>query len=592
MQNILKFFTTRSLPLPLLAVLCWRLALPQFSFWLLVFIAPAIWTIIIRLPQLPGKHPYFAIWFASFLFWLSSIYWFAYPHPILILGLVAGAAYLSLYVPLFIALCRHAVFNRSVKPVFIVPIIWCGTEFIRKHLLGGFSLSSLEHALYKQPYLIGIADISGEYLVGMMIMLVGAALACVVPIDYPDSMKYPPRNGYIGRRVWKRNYSFEPLFLAAVAVTVTIVYSVIGAKNTNSYLQQHLNERRVCVLQGNTKIQLLMTEEMANDTSNQFVELARQAAMEAALRPDLIVFPETVFAIPFVEYEDGFTLNSEAATNEEREYWRTLSETAREQVLRNNAELCNKEIIAAVKSIGVPTILGLSTARLVTRHGSNPLRLNSALLVDPESGLQSRYDKISLVMFGEYIPLSNLIPENFPLRSLCPEAVAGNEYVATPIPPLADSAMVKGKNRYAAINICFESTIPHFIRRQVVTLHNNGDEPMLLINISNDAWFPFTCEAEQHLATMVFRAVEHRKPLVTASNGGYAAVIDANGNIVTQGKRNNAESITQTCQLSEIHTFYTHWGDTLAWSSFFVLIMVTSSWIVEARRKRYNRSGE
>ena len=591
MPSVTRFFLTYSWPLPLLAVLCCWLAHPPVHAWPLIVVGPAVWTLLIRLPKLPGRHPYRAIWGSSLLFWFGTIYWFVYPHPVLTLGLLAGAAYLALYLPLFIALCRHAVFQHSVKPLVIAPILWCGVEFLRKHVFGGFSLASLEHAWYRQPQLIGIADIGGEYLVGMLIMLLGVGLGCLIPLDYPTEIRRPPRLGYLGKRVRNRNRSFEPFLIGLAALAGTIAYSSLAERNAtiaeNAPENKTAPVRRFAALQGNVPIHLQMTEEMAADTCRQFVELSKQAAA-APERPDLIVWPETVFDRPFVEYEPGFQWDLEKLPPEERDAWNRLTPEEQQGSRQQHIDFHARQIHNVARHIGVPLLIGLSTARFSPDHGNKPLRLNSALLVDPALGVRERYDKIHLVMFGEYIPFSNWIPDDFPLRSLCPEAMVGKGYTSTPIPPLAAERKTGPKTGpLAAVNICFESTVPHFIRRQIIALRGRGEEPALLVNLSNDAWFPFTCEADQHLATMVFRAVEHRKPHITASNGGFAAVIDANGRIVAQGKRGAAEVVHAELRLVPRFSTYTKWGDMLAWACFFVLILIVfSATVVKKRKKR------
>ena len=55
--------------------------------------------------------------------------------------------------------------------------------------------------------------------------------------------------------------------------------------------------------------------------------------------------------------------------------------------------------------------------------------------------------------------------------------------------------------------------------------------PDVLVNITNDSWYWGSSELDMHLACDVFRAVETRKPLVIAANGGISAWIDASGRI-------------------------------------------------------------
>jgi apolipoprotein N-acyltransferase len=61
-------------------------------------------------------------------------------------------------------------------------------------------------------------------------------------------------------------------------------------------------------------------------------------------------------------------------------------------------------------------------------------------------------------------------------------------------------------------NICYESVLPHVIRRQINTLQAEGKEPDVLVNLTNDGWFWGSSELDLHLACGIFRAVECRKP--------------------------------------------------------------------------------
>ena len=98
------------------------------------------------------------------------------------------------------------------------------------------------------------------------------------------------------------------------------------------------------------------------------------------------------------------------------------------------------------------------------------------------------------------------------------------------------------KNICLVPNICYETVLPHVIRNQLVALRQQGQEPQILVNVTNDGWFWGSSELEQHLACGVFRTVECRRPMVIAANTGISASIDASGRILAtrdrRGKRN------------------------------------------------------
>jgi apolipoprotein N-acyltransferase len=297
----------------------------------------------------------------------------------------------------------------------------------------------------------------------------------------------------------------------------------------------------------------------------------------------LIVFPETVCNIPVLQFEGTVKPADVGMTGEEAASWET-------------------EFRRFAQHIETPVLIGLSTY-IFKDNPDKPIRLNSALYVpsqndspvipaqagsqtedgdterldfrlrgnDEESRLY-RYDKMHLVLFGEYIPFTEYLPDNFFLKTVCPEAEHGTTPAAIPILKAGNGA--ERSNRIgqgsgeeadgrrqaaveASINICFESSVAQLIRNQILALRGEGHDPRVLINLSNDGWFRFTHAMEQHLATHVFRAVENGMYYITAANGGFSAIIDPYGRIDVIGKRGEAEAVTGNIylKLDEPHPF-------------------------------------
>ncbi|MBQ1278530.1 MAG: hypothetical protein IIY07_07790, partial [Thermoguttaceae bacterium] len=94
-----------------------------------------------------------------------------------------------------------------------------------------------------------------------------------------------------------------------------------------------------------------------------------------------------------------------------------------------------------------------------------------------------------------------------------------------------------------APHICFESSIPHYVKEQVRELTAEGAEPDVLVCLSNDGWFRNGSQTDGHLATQVFRAVENRKPVVAATHGGFSAHIDQAGRVRSRGARGATEVV-------------------------------------------------
>ena len=169
---------------------------------------------------------------------------------------------------------------------------------------------------------------------------------------------------------------------------------------------------------------------------------------------------------------------------------------------------------------------------------------NAAVLVDRRGTVCGMYDKMHRVVLGEYVPFADWLPW---LDSLSiTGAVQRGE---------GPVAMQQGGVTYA-VNICYETAVPHLIRRHVVQLSDQGQTPDVLVNLTNDAWFWGSSELDMHLACGVFRAVEMRTPLVIAANGGLSAHIDASGNILQRTPRQQTAMLLVDLHLPERSDIY------------------------------------
>jgi apolipoprotein N-acyltransferase len=154
------------------------------------------------------------------------------------------------------------------------------------------------------------------------------------------------------------------------------------------------------------------------------------------------------------------------------------------------------------------------------------------------------------VMFGEYIPLAEYIPFLYRITPLTGGLTVGGKAVCQELNGV----------RYAP-DICYETVIPHLIRSQVRQLRQQGEEPDVLVNVTNDGWFRGSSELDMHLACGVFRAIEMRKPLLIAANTGISAWIDSDGRIVRQAPPMKGTYLIADVQLDNRHSPYLDYGD-------------------------------
>ena len=114
------------------------------------------------------------IWAASAVYWLLMIQGIRLAHWANYFGWFALAGYLAVYLPAFLWLTRVAVQQVRIPLWIAAPVIWTGLELARGHLITGFSIGLLGHALVEWTTVIQIADLFGAYGVSFLIVLVAA----------------------------------------------------------------------------------------------------------------------------------------------------------------------------------------------------------------------------------------------------------------------------------------------------------------------------------------------------------------------------------------------------------------------------------
>ncbi|MGH7417667.1 MAG: apolipoprotein N-acyltransferase, partial [Candidatus Rokuibacteriota bacterium] len=289
---------------------------------------------------------------------------------------------------------------------------------------------------------------------------------------------------------WRR--AFVGLALGSALLAATLAFGVWRLGAPPSLLQAS-----VAIMQPSIEQPLKWDPDYLTVVLKIYQELTRQAG---AGRPHLIVWPETAAPTP----------------------------------LRRDAGLL-KSLTTTATDLGVPLLVG----SIDVLDGAPNRFTNTAFLVD-ERGIAGRYDKIHLVPFGEYVPLSGVIGFVRGWAEFIADLEPGSRAVVFPGPPAPFGVV-----------ICYEGIFPDLFREFV----NNGAR--MMVNMTNDGWFGRTSGPEQHLAMYPFRAVEHRIAVVRAANTGVSAFIAPTGQIVRRLGLFQRGVITGHVPLREGRTLFT-----------------------------------
>ncbi|HEX15572.1 MAG TPA: apolipoprotein N-acyltransferase [Deltaproteobacteria bacterium] len=276
---------------------------------------------------------------------------------------------------------------------------------------------------------------------------------------------------------------------------------------------------RVGIVQGNVEQNLKWDEAYSRQILTIHKELTLRLISEA---PTMVIWPETAFPDYFPEGELS-------------EAMRQVAKEARRYLLFGS--------------------LRRSRGRVY----------NSAFLLSPEGEVMGWYDKLHLVPFGEFIPMRRYLEPIFGQLASLGDITPGQEMTLFHLPGGDFSVL-----------ICFEVIFPELSR---LALRRGAD---FLVTITNDAWFGRTAAPYQHMAQVVFRAVEGRVWIARAANTGISGVVDPKGRIVRATELFSKEAFTALVGKTSGLTLYCRLGD------WFVLL-AGAIFIASASLRRPNR---
>ncbi|MDJ0716464.1 MAG: apolipoprotein N-acyltransferase [Prochloraceae cyanobacterium] len=192
-------------------------------------------------------------------------------------------------------------------------------------------------------------------------------------------------------------------------------------------------------------------------------------------------------------------------------------------------------------------------------------RLSNTLFTITGTGdIFSRYDKVTLVPLGEFIPFESILGDIVDILSpLDARRAAGdpNQIFDTPV----------GR---AMVGICYDSAFSEHFRRQA------AEGGKFIITASNNAHYSDIMPAQHH-AQDVMRAIETDRWAARATNTGYSAIVDPRGRTLWISGINTYELHADTIYRRQTKTLYVRWGD---WLTVILLIFGVGSWVFKSNR--------
>jgi len=548
----------RVLGLALTGAATMALVQPPADWWLLAWLAPVPWLVIVQSERLSAAHPWRSLWIGGFCYWLAAIHWLRLPHPATSIGWVALSAYLACYLPFFVMIARRLVHGWRWPLVVAAPLAWMASEQLRGWVLGGFTFGGLGHTQWRWTTLIQLADCLGAVGVGGVVMAVAAGAAEIVAA--------------VASRERVRAAVLSGLAAAAVLV-VALGY---GSWRLRGEPRPEGPALDVLLVQGSIDTELKHDPAAAGDVARHYDELTMSAlgSRTAAAtgfssgvaagesrtsRPDLIVWPETMWRWGLLEIDPDEvlpesvvdeTLAARIAAATSATTTLPTSAAERQAACRRLLEEERLTLLAAfTRRYGTHWLVGLDKQVITPRVPSGARNYNCGLFLAPDGVPLACYSKQYPVMFGEYIPLAERFPWLYRLTPLPAGLTAGTESVAVTI-----------AGRRVAVNICYETALPEAVRSLVLDLSHAGGRPDVIVNLTNDGWFWGSSELDMHLTAAIFRAVEVRTPIVIAANTGFSASIDGAGRLLARGPRRATATLRVAVRPDGRESPWLRWG--------------------------------
>ncbi|MDQ1271724.1 MAG: apolipoprotein N-acyltransferase [Planctomycetota bacterium] len=562
----------KTLPLSFLTILLLCLSFPPADLGYLAWVALVPWFILIV-----TEEKYICLYSLGIgaVFFIIQLSWLRH---VALIAWVLLSLYCSAYFLAFAFCTRFIAFALKCPVVVVAPCIWTAMEFIRSFLLSGFPWFFAGHTQYQYLPVIQIADITGVYGISFIIIMVNAAIADLIIYGFSSRREIPPhasplislnlplkrrkhsQSGFskmeqgtmrriknLLKRVFPAEQYHACLFpgrrliffcltcmLPLVLLTAILFYGLYWLKH---YRPQE--GPTLCMVQGNIPQDLKF--ESTEEDQIQILKKYSDLSMRLKGTPvDLLVWPETMMP--------GILNISPELTGRKIDLLSQLTATQLAQDLNTNLLVGGISLILAEEE---------------------QIYFNSAYAYNREGKLLDRYDKMHLVPFGEFTPLKKYFPF---LANLVPYEIGlthGNRRTLFHIDTLSNGSISYGSS------ICYEDTVPSLIRE----FKKDGVDFML--NITNDGWFRDSAELDQHLAIMVFRAVENRISMARAANTGISSFVAPDGTIYDKlsdpaGKyREISGTLTNRIKfVKKYNPFYTLYGD------WFSLLCTTVSGII------------
>jgi apolipoprotein N-acyltransferase len=299
------------------------------------------------------------VYFAGTVYWTGTvIIAFGDVNPIVaMVGMILLSAYLALYPAVACLVTSRFVARVGAAGLFIAPMAWIATEYLRGYFLTGFPWVPLGNSQVTVLPVAQLASVLGVYGLSALVAYINATLAYSLVTS--------------GR---------QRISAVVSAVAVLVAIGGWGAwRIANGSLTREGTPIRIGLIQGNIAQEDKWNPAHARRIFTTYIAMTRDAVRRGA---EYVIWPES--STPFT-FEDP------------------LGDPAGDAMLRELA-----------REVHVPILFG--SDQIIRRQPIETSELyNAAYQLDPDGKTIALYRKIKLVPFGEFFPFQKWIAFAAPL---------------------------------------------------------------------------------------------------------------------------------------------------------------------------------
>ena len=257
----------------------------------------------------------------------------------------------------------------------------------------------------------------------------------------------------------------------------------------------------------------------------------RHLALTKSLRPDAtrtaVVWPENVINV-----------SAEGLFFDSREY---------------------TELLTEAKRLDVPFVVG------ITEDAGNNAFTNAQVVIDPELGITSRYDKVRRVPFGEYMPMRSLLASLGAPTHLVPRDARSGDA----------RGWIDIANERASVAISWEVFFGGRVNEGI------SDGAGYIINPTNGSSYTWTILQTQQVASSRLRAQEQGRWLLQISPTGFSGFVGPDGHLYDRTKVSEAAIIDHTIPVRTGRTLYSYLGN-----GVYIALLVAAVFLIARRSYR------